>query len=66
MKDTGTGIDEKDPNIVFEPFYTNKVSGVGLGLAIVKRIISDHNGKIEVRNREFSGVEFKIRLPLPG
>ncbi len=66
VKDSGTGIDEKDPNIIFEPFFTKKISGVGLGLANVKKIISDHNGNINVRNREFVGVEFTIHLPLPG
>ncbi len=66
VKDTGTGIDEKDPNIIFEPFFTKKISGVGLGLANVKKIINDHNGNISVRNREFVGVEFTITLPFPG
>jgi signal transduction histidine kinase len=66
VKDSGTGIDEKDPNVVFEPFFTKKITGVGLGLANVKKIISDHNGSIDVRNREFVGVEFTIQLPLLG
>ncbi|HOO70460.1 MAG TPA: ATP-binding protein [Spirochaetota bacterium] len=62
--DTGTGIEEPDPNIIFEPFFTTKITGVGLGLAIVKRIIKDHNGEISVANRE-QGVEFTIYLPIP-
>lgn len=66
VKDSGTGIAEKDPNIVFEPFFTKKITGVGLGLANVKKIINDHSGSIGVRNREFVGVEFTIELPLPG
>ena len=64
INDTGSGIDEPDPNIIFEPFFTTKITGVGLGLAIVKRIIKDHNGEISVMNRE-TGVEFTITLPLP-
>ena len=44
ISDTGSGIDEEDPNVVFEPFFSTKVTGVGLGLAIVKKIIKDHNG----------------------
>jgi signal transduction histidine kinase len=63
--DNGSGIAEEDPNIVFEPFFTTKVTGVGLGLANVKKIIKDHSGTIEVRNREEAGVEFIIRLPVP-
>jgi signal transduction histidine kinase len=59
-------ISVEDPNIVFEPFYSTKVSGVGLGLAIVKKIIKDHNGSIRFTNRDSGGAEFVIRLPLPG
>ena len=64
IRDTGTGIDEPDPNIIFEPFYTTKITGVGLGLAIVKKIIKDHNGEITVKNMD-TGVEFNIILPVP-
>jgi len=65
VRDTGTGIDQEDPDIVFEPFYTTKVTGVGLGLANVKKIIKDHNGSIEVSNRENAGAEFIVKLPIP-
>lgn len=66
ISDNGTGISDEDPNIVFEPFFSTKVTGVGLGLAIVKKIIKDHNGTIRARNREEGGAEFIIRLPIPG
>ena len=66
ISDTGVGIDEEDPNVIFEPFYTTKVTGFGLGLAIVKKIIKDHNGMIRAANREEGGAEFVIRLPVPG
>ncbi len=66
ISDTGSGIGEEDPNVVFEPFYSTKVTGVGLGLAIVKKIIKDHNGTIRASNREGGGAEFTIRLPVPG
>ncbi|OHD68262.1 MAG: hypothetical protein A2W19_16825 [Spirochaetes bacterium RBG_16_49_21] len=66
LRDTGCGFAEEDPNAVFEPFYSTKVSGVGLGLAIVKKIIKDHDGSIKARNRNRGGAEFAIRLPIPG
>ena len=66
INDNGSGIDEEDPNIVFEPFYSTKVTGVGLGLAIVKKIIKDHDGTIRAINREEGGAEFIVRLPIPG
>ena len=64
VKDSGSGIDMADPNVIFEPFYTTKVTGVGLGLANVKRIIKEHKGDITVRNAEDCGVEMRISLPL--
>lgn len=64
VSDTGTGIDEENINIIFEPFYTTKTTGVGLGLAIVKKIVADHNGEIKVTNRE-RGAVFTISIPLP-
>ncbi|MBP7737997.1 MAG: GAF domain-containing protein [Spirochaetes bacterium] len=66
ISDNGSGISDEDPNIVFEPFFSTKVTGVGLGLAIVKKIIKDHNGSIRAKNREEGGAEFTIRLPVPG
>jgi signal transduction histidine kinase len=64
VKDSGTGIQVKDPGTIFEPFFTTKVTGVGLGLANVKRIIKDHNGEITVSNIKDEGAEFIIKLPL--
>lgn len=65
IADNGPGIDADDPNIIFEPFYTTKVTGTGLGLAIVKRIIMEHEGDITAANGDESGVIFTISLPLP-
>lgn len=64
VSDTGTGIDEENINIIFEPFYTTKTTGVGLGLAIVKKIVADHNGDIKAANKD-RGALFTISIPLP-
>ncbi len=63
--DTGSGIEGDSPEVVFEPFYTTKMTGVGLGLPIVKKIIKDHGGEIRVANRPEGGTDFTIRLPVP-
>ena len=65
VRDSGTGIQIKDPGTIFEPFFTTKVTGVGLGLANVKRIVKDHNGEITASNNTDGGAEFVIKLPLP-
>ncbi|MFC1670964.1 ATP-binding protein [Spirochaetota bacterium] len=65
IMDSGSGIDVEDPDLIFEPFYTTKVTGVGLGLANVKRIVKEHKGIIELDNNVDFGIEFKIYLPIP-
>jgi signal transduction histidine kinase len=63
VSDEGPGIaPEVLPNI-FNPFFTTKDTGTGLGLSIVHKIISRHNGVIEVVNRPEKGATFTIKLP---
>ncbi|MBU0982304.1 MAG: hypothetical protein KKA42_00415, partial [candidate division Zixibacteria bacterium] len=47
----------------FEPYYTGKTDGTGLGLVICQRIVNDHNGSIELTNRQQGGAAVEIRLP---
>jgi nitrogen fixation/metabolism regulation signal transduction histidine kinase len=46
VKDDGCALN--DTNIIFEPFFSGKQSGVGLGLFIVKKAVEALNGKITV------------------
>ena len=66
VKDTGTGISQKDLPHIFEPFYTTKQEGfgVGLGLSTVYGIIERHRGTIEVDSKESVGTTFTIKLPV--
>ena len=61
IKDNGTGI--KNPELVFDPFYTTKTAGTGLGLPIVRKIIEKHNGTIELFTSKKGETIFKIRFP---
>ena len=65
LRDTGTGIAPENLLRVFDPFFTTKPigQGTGLGLSISYGIISDHGGKLLVRNHPNGGAEFRIRLP---
>lgn len=61
--DEGAGItDEMQPRL-FQPFASNKETGVGLGLVISRRIVEDHGGTIMGENRDGGGAVFTIRLP---
>ena len=48
FQDSGCGIEVKDIERIFDPFFTNKAGGTGLGLSIVHRIIADHKGTIHI------------------
>jgi two-component system NtrC family sensor kinase len=61
--DSGPGV--KDSSKVFDPFYTTKPvgKGTGLGLSICYGIITEHGGRILVRNVPPRGACFSIELP---
>lgn len=62
ISDNGPGIQEKDIEKIFEPFYSMRPGGTGLGLAISKSIINEHDGIIFAKNTE-KGATFEIWLP---
>ncbi len=63
IRDNGPGIKGTDRNRIFDIFYTTKEKGNGIGLAVTHKIISDHNGTIEVDSKEGRGTSFIITLP---
>ncbi len=63
VTDNGGGIAPEIIDNIFNPFFTTKGSGTGLGLAIIRKIIDNHKGNINVRNRPGVGVTFVINLP---
>ncbi len=64
FSDTGCGIPEENLNRIFDRYFTTKQTGTGLGLAIVERIISVHNGKIDVNSEIGKGTTITIDLML--
>lgn len=67
FSDSGSGL--KEPEHVFEPFYTTKPvgKGTGLGLSTCYGIIQKHLGDISCRNRPEGGAVFTLLLPVaPG
>jgi PAS domain S-box-containing protein len=62
---TGSRIDDKHMDHIFDPFYTTKQpsEGTGLGLSISFSLIKEHNGTIEAQNLN-DGVAFIIELPI--
>lgn len=64
ISDTGCGIEEKNQDRVFEPFYTTKENGTGLGMAIVNRIVESHMGKIRIKSKPGKGTDCIVLLPI--
>lgn len=64
VEDSGGGIDERDREHLFEPFYSTKGSGTGLGLYVCHRVVENHQGTLTVSNGEEGGSRFTITLPL--
>jgi signal transduction histidine kinase len=62
--DRGTGIEPKNLENIFNPFFTTKPDGVGLGLAIVSKIVDEHGGKITVESTHGEGSVFRVYLPV--
>ncbi|MEE8478683.1 MAG: ATP-binding protein [Candidatus Neomarinimicrobiota bacterium] len=63
IQDNGYGIDAKDINEIFKPYFTKSRGGTGLGLAIVKRIIESHGGSINVESQVNVGTTFILSFP---
>ncbi len=70
IEDNGPGIDEKEYENVFKPFYkidkgrADSKSSVGLGLSISSDIIRSHGGNIKLERSAMKGLGVKIFLPV--
>ncbi|MBS1688713.1 MAG: two-component sensor histidine kinase [Bacteroidetes bacterium] len=68
--DQGPGISNEEKKKVFNKFYrigseeSRKSKGTGLGLYLTCKIISQHKGKISVKDNTPTGAIFEICLPL--
>jgi PAS domain S-box-containing protein len=63
IKDTGCGLQPKDLQRIFIPFFTTKSTGHGVGLALAHRVITEHGGTLMAANALEGGAIFTIRLP---
>jgi PAS domain S-box-containing protein len=63
IRDTGSGMDEKTANKIFNLYYSSKNTGTGIGLSVVQKIIQEHNGTVTVESEPGKGTDFIIVLP---
>jgi signal transduction histidine kinase len=48
VEDTGTGVEPKDIDQIFNPLFTTKSHGIGMVLSICRSIIEAHDGRLWV------------------
>ena len=64
FEDSGEGIPTEVMEKIWSPFFTTKEKGTGLGLGIVKNILEQHNGNIQISNKENGGARVTVELPI--
>ena len=65
VKDDGSGIEEKDLQKIFDPYFSTKEKETvsGLGLYVSYGIIKAHKGMIEVTSKLGTGTQFDVYIP---
>jgi signal transduction histidine kinase len=64
VEDSGVGLNPKQLEKLFDPFYTTKQDGLGIGLSICRSIIESHGGRLWAESSEGLGSTFQFTLPV--
>ena len=69
VRDNGPGLDQRDLDQAFEPFFraersrSRDTGGIGLGLASVRAVARAHGGDATIENRSEGGLLARVTLP---
>jgi PAS domain S-box-containing protein len=63
IRDSGAGIDPKNLDHLFNPFFTTKAHGMGMGLTISRSTIESHGGRLWATSNLVRGATFQFTLP---
>jgi signal transduction histidine kinase len=63
IRDSGVGIDPKNLDQLFNPFFTTKPHGMGMGLPISRSTIESHGGRLWATSNPSRGATFQFTLP---
>jgi signal transduction histidine kinase/CRP-like cAMP-binding protein len=64
VQDSGPGLGARNPDRLFDAFYSTKPSGLGIGLSICRSIIEAHKGQLWASQRKVRGATFQFTLPV--
>ena len=64
ISDSGSGLPYKNPEMVFDAFYSTKDQGMGMGLSICRSIIESHGGRLWAGENTPKGAVFSFTLPV--
>lgn len=64
VRDSGTGMSERDLAAAFTPFFTTRTRGSGLGLSIVEGIVQRHGGRVAIESAPGSGTTVVLAFPV--
>jgi len=66
ISDNGCGISKENiEKITTSKYFSTKgAKGTGLGLFVTRKIITEHNGQLDIKSDQGSGATFLITLPL--
>ena len=64
VQDSGVGLNLKQLDQIFEPFYTTKTDGLGMGLSVCRSIVEDYGGRLWAEPSPGTGATFQFTLPV--
>jgi len=64
VADTGSGVDSRLAERVFEPWATDKPGALGIGLTIAKTIVEGIGGQVSLNPSKTTGAELRVQLPV--
>ncbi|MCB1051129.1 MAG: PAS domain S-box protein [Acidobacteria bacterium] len=61
--DTGCGMDERQLERIFDPFFSSKFQGRGMGLSVLSGVVRAHHGGYSVTSAPGKGSKFVLLFP---
>jgi signal transduction histidine kinase len=66
IEDQGPELERAHLDRIFEPFFSPNRAAKGLDLALAKRIVEQHGGSVQAKNRRGAGVLLALLIPGSG